>query len=204
MTYLICPYSTPRVLLSDIGTEFRNSVLEEICKQFNIKQTFTVAYHPASNGLVERTNRKVLEVLRPVVNGFLENWEDWLPHVAASINSNICESTGQTPYFIVYGVEKRLPYDLLSSPQNPVNNVDDYAKCQLKVLSDTYKIVTDRLKASKAAMISQQHRRASPVNIKVGDSVMVRVPERNAKLAPKFVGPRLVVNKLHGHKFQVH
>ena len=32
---------------------------------------------------------------------------------------------------------------------------------------------------------------------------MVRVPQRNAKLAPKFVAPRLVVNKLHGHKFQV-
>ena len=94
VTHLICPYSTPRVLLSDNGAEFRNSVLDEICKQFNMKQTFTVAYHPASNGLMERTNRKVLEVLRPVVNGFLENWEDWLPHVAASINSNICESTG--------------------------------------------------------------------------------------------------------------
>ncbi len=31
------PYSTPRVLLSDNGTEFRNALLEEICKQFNIK-----------------------------------------------------------------------------------------------------------------------------------------------------------------------
>ena len=33
---------------------------------------------------------------------------------------------------------------------------------------------------------------------------MVRVPEKNAKLAPKFVGPRLAVNKLHGQKLQVH
>ncbi len=47
---LFCPYSTPRVLLSDNGTEFRNALLEEICKQFNIKQTFTVTYHPSSNG----------------------------------------------------------------------------------------------------------------------------------------------------------
>ena len=76
VTNLFCPYSTPRVLLSDNGADFRNSVLEEICIQFKIKQTFTVAYHPASNGLVERTNRKILDVLRPVVNGFLENWED--------------------------------------------------------------------------------------------------------------------------------
>ena len=203
VTNLFCPYSTPRVLLSDNGAEFRNSMLEEICNQFRIKQTFTVTYHPASNGLVERTNRKVLDILRPVVNGFLENWEDWLPHVAASINSSICESTGQSPYFILYGVEKTLPYDLLSSPQAPVYNVDDYAKCQLKVFADTYASVTERLKAAKTAMMEQQHRIASPVTLKVGDSVMIQVPERHAKLAPKFVGPRRVVERMHGNKFRV-
>ena len=32
---------------------------------------------------------------------------------------------------------------------------------------------------------------------------MVKVPERTAKLSPKFIGPRLVVDKLHGNKFQV-
>ncbi len=76
---LFCRYSTPRVLLSDNGTEFRNALLEEICRQFNIKQTFTVTYHPASNGQVERANRKILDALRPVVGGLLEIWEDWVP-----------------------------------------------------------------------------------------------------------------------------
>ena len=33
-------YSTPRVLLSDNGTEFRNALLKEICSQYNIKQAF--------------------------------------------------------------------------------------------------------------------------------------------------------------------
>ncbi len=63
---LICEHSSLRVLVSDNGTEFRNNVLAEICSQFGLRQTFTVAYHPASNGLVERSNRKILEVLRPL------------------------------------------------------------------------------------------------------------------------------------------
>ncbi len=79
ITHLFCPYSAPRVLLSDNGVEFRNALLEEISQQFGIKQCFTVTYHPASNGLVERANRKVLEILRPVVGELLETWEDWLP-----------------------------------------------------------------------------------------------------------------------------
>ncbi len=101
---LICEFSAPRVLLSDNGAEFQNRLLQEICNQFGIIHTFTVAHHPASNGLVERTNRKILEVLRPVVGSLLHSWEDWLPHAVASINSSLCESTGQFPHFIIFGV----------------------------------------------------------------------------------------------------
>ncbi len=92
---LICEHTAPRVLLSDNGAEFINKVLQEICSQFNITQTFTVAYHPASNGLVERANRKILEALRPIVGRFIGTWEDWLPQVAATINATVCKSTGQ-------------------------------------------------------------------------------------------------------------
>ncbi len=113
--------------------------------------------------------------------------------MAVNINGNVCESTGQYPFYIVHGMEKRLPYDLLEGPHKPVYNTEDYAKSQLKVFSDIYKNVKNRLRASKAAMNSQQLRRSSSVTIKVGDSVMVRVPERSSKLSAKFVGPRLVV-----------
>ncbi len=57
---VFCPFNTPKTLVSDNGTEFNNSILSEICKQFDIKKTNIVAYHPASNGLVERHNRKIM------------------------------------------------------------------------------------------------------------------------------------------------
>ncbi len=79
-----------------------------------------VTYHPASNGLVERANRKILEVLRPVVVELLETWEDWLPQVAARINSSVCESTGKSSHFILFGVDIRLSYDLLTGTHSPV------------------------------------------------------------------------------------
>ncbi len=76
VSHLICPYTTPRVLLSDNGTEFKNQILADICSQYNIKQTFITAHHPGSNGLVERTNRKVLEILRHLAGHLDETWED--------------------------------------------------------------------------------------------------------------------------------
>ncbi len=107
--------------------------------------TLPLLYHPASNGLVERANRKILDVLRPVVSGLQHTWEDWLVYVAGSINSHVCESTGQSPHYTIFGVEKQLSYDLLSSSQSRVYNIDDYAKCQLKVFSDIHSNVRERL-----------------------------------------------------------
>ncbi len=57
---LFLVYSTPRVLLSDNGTEFRNALLSEIQSQYNITQMYIITHHPASNELVERSNRKIL------------------------------------------------------------------------------------------------------------------------------------------------
>ncbi len=200
ITHLFYPYSAPTVLLSDNGAEFCNALLEEISQQFGVKQCFTVTYHPASNGLVERANRKILEVLRPVVGELLETWEDWLPQVAASINSSVCASTGQSPHYILFGVDKRFPYELLSSTHSPVYNAEDYVKCHLKVFSGIHKLVHNKLQATNTAMCKTQHKRATPVTLQVGDFVMVRVPLRDSKLSPKFLGPRSVIHKLEGNK----
>ncbi len=169
VTHLFCPFFTPRVMLSDNGAEFKNAVVAEICSQFGITQTFTAAYHPASNGLVERANRKFLETLSPIVNDLLENWEDWLPHIAASINSSVNYSTEKFPHYILFGVEKRLPYDLLTSTQQPVYNMEKYS----------HSSVREKLKATKAEMAIDQHKRSTSVNIKQGDHVMIQHPERN-------------------------
>ncbi len=106
---------------------------------------------------MERENRKILDVLRPVVSGLQHTWEDWLTYVAARINSRVCESTGQSPHYIIFGVEKRLPYDLLSNSNSRVYNVDDYAKSQLKVFSDIHCNVRERLQETSEAMCLQQH-----------------------------------------------
>ncbi len=89
VTYLFCLYTALLVLLSDNGTEFR--------KHLGVKHCFTATYHPARNGLVERANRKILEILRTIVGEFLGTWEHWLTRNAARLNNSVCESAIQSP-----------------------------------------------------------------------------------------------------------
>ncbi len=91
-------------------------------------------------------------ILRPVVSGLHHTWKDWLAYVAKSINSSVCEFTGLSPHYIIFGVKKRLPYDLLSSSHSCVYNVDDYAKSQLKVFTDIHSNVRERLQETSEAM----------------------------------------------------
>ncbi len=123
---------------------------------------------------------------------FIGTWEDWLPQVAATINAPVCESTGQTPHFIVYGIQKRLLYDLLSAQQPPIYDIEEYAKIQLTTFSSIHKEVSQRLQHTSNLRTAKQHRSARPVTFNVGDAVIVAAPERHSKLSPKFNGPHKI------------
>ncbi len=201
--FLICPYTAPRVLLSDNGTEFKNQVLQEMCTRFNIQQTFITSHHPASNGLVECTNRKIFEILHHLAGHLQETWEDWLSHVAASINGSVNSSTGKMPHYILYGFEKRLPYDVLVPFPVPLYSLDDYSKLQLHCFQTIHNSVQGKLKASQEEMLGKQHSQATLVHLDVGDSVMKRAPDCSSKLTPKFLGPFLLTAKLHSNKLKI-
>ncbi|MPC83763.1 Retrovirus-related Pol polyprotein [Portunus trituberculatus] len=148
-----------------MGHNSKNEILQNICKQYNITQTFIFVQHPASNGIVERAKNKILDVLRHVVSQLYDSWQDRLPHVAASINGSINAFTGKTPPYIIYGSEKRLPYDLLLQPRIPVCSLDDYAKNQLKAFQIIHESVRRNLQASRPEMIQRQHMSATPVTL---------------------------------------
>ncbi len=120
-----------------------------------------------------------------------------LPLLAA-VNSSI----GKTPHYILYGFEKRLPYDVLVPFRVPLYSPDDYSKLQLHCFQTIHKSVREKLKASREEMLHKQHSQATPVHLDVDDSVMKRAPDCSCKLTPEFSGPFLLTAKLHGNKFK--
>ena len=156
-----------------------------------------------SNGLVERTNRKILEILRHIAGQFQESWQDWLPHVAACINGSLNTSVGKTPHYIVYGSDKRLPYDILTQSRIPIYSVEDYSQYQLRALQVIHDSVRSKLQASRTEMLQKQHSKASPVPFQVNDVVFKSAPERQSKLNSKFFGPYVIAQSLHGNKFEI-
>ncbi|KRY37498.1 Pro-Pol polyprotein [Trichinella spiralis] len=68
---IFCRYGAPETLHSDQGRNFEAEVIREVCR------LFSVAYHPQSDGLVERMNRTLIDMLAKVS---IEQPEDWDVH----------------------------------------------------------------------------------------------------------------------------
>ncbi|GKB21079.1 putative ribonuclease H-like domain-containing protein [Tanacetum coccineum] len=56
-----------KVIRSDNGTEFKNSVMNRFYKMKGIKREFSVARTPQQNGVVERKNRTLIEAARTML-----------------------------------------------------------------------------------------------------------------------------------------
>ena len=101
--HYITLFGPPRQIVTDNGGEFANEQWQNLCKELEVKYSYTVAYHPSSNGLVERTNRVVKDALSMLVADKPGTWPSYLPSVRLAINSAIHRSVGDQPLYLLTG-----------------------------------------------------------------------------------------------------
>ncbi|VDI36625.1 Hypothetical predicted protein [Mytilus galloprovincialis] len=85
----ISRYGIPRQIHTDRGTQFTSQLFKEICDTFRIDKTFTTSLHPQSDGLVERFNRTVEDMLSKVVSRDQKKLGRSIANGDASISDNL-------------------------------------------------------------------------------------------------------------------
>ena len=78
---VISHHGVPRELLSDRGATFLSSLLKEVCQIMGLKKVNTTAYHPQGDGLVERFNRTLIDMLAKTVHRTGKDWDECLPYL---------------------------------------------------------------------------------------------------------------------------
>src|ERR1700745_133179 len=76
---IICRYGAPTKILTDRGTPFLASMAHEVYKIFNIHKLQTTAYHPQTNGKVERFNSTLVAMLAMYVSSNQKDWDTLIP-----------------------------------------------------------------------------------------------------------------------------
>ena len=108
-------HGVPNQLLSDRGPAFLSRLMLEICGVMGTKKVNTSAYHPQTDGLVERFNRTLTDMLAKTVERGAD-WDERLPYVLFAYRASEHASTGQSPFMLLYGRDPQLPSQLDLAP----------------------------------------------------------------------------------------
>ena len=103
----------PACIHSDRGTSFESATIQELCRLYGIAKSRTTPYHPAGNGLCERFNRTLLNLIGTMGVEKKQRWAEYLPELCFHYNNSFHASTGYTPHYLMFGRHSQLPVDLM-------------------------------------------------------------------------------------------
>ena len=93
--------SPPEQLHSDQGRQFESKLMADVRSLLGIRKSRTTPYHPQSDGLVERYNRTLLNMLATCTQDHPATWEDHLRRVCMAYNTSMHPTTGYSPFFTI-------------------------------------------------------------------------------------------------------
>jgi transposase InsO family protein len=92
MSRIVCLHGVPKKIVSDRGTQFTSRFWKRLHESMDTKLNFSSAYHPQTDGKIERTNQVLEDMLRPCALKHGRSWDKSLPYAKFSYNNSYQES----------------------------------------------------------------------------------------------------------------
>ncbi|KAL7841971.1 hypothetical protein SRHO_G00236600 [Serrasalmus rhombeus] len=125
-----CKFGFPAKLHADQGRNFESTVVKELCRRTGTLKMHTSPYHPQGNGMTERFNRTLMNLLGTLPPQSKTHWHEYIDALTHAYNCTRHDSTGYTPYYLMFGQHPRLPIDLVFglAPTTDYCEHSEYAK----------------------------------------------------------------------------
>ncbi|XP_069184050.1 uncharacterized protein [Procambarus clarkii] len=198
LSKFVTVFGPPKVLVSDRGQEFVGNTFKEVCKILETTTTLTTAYHPQANGMTERTNRTIKDMLAILAEKDAATWDEQLPYVQLALNTAIHQSINTQPLLLFTGRSCNFPSGLLN--RHEVVYGEDYPSEILSKMRNAWRIAAEASKTARSRYAHYYDKKVQPLTLREGSLVMrlnEKAPDNQSrKLAPRWRGPYRVIKKL--------
>ncbi|KAI4474785.1 hypothetical protein M0802_015444 [Mischocyttarus mexicanus] len=184
----VCLFGAPRAIITDQGRNFISAVFKGVAKRCNVKQFTTTAYHPQSNGSLERSHHVLIEYLNAYVNSKGNDWDTWLNPAMFSYNTSVHEGTKHTPYELVFARIVRLPSSVPPAEEDVDVTYTQYLSDLYDEMMGLQSLAKQNLENSKIKSKNYYDRKVVTQNLQVGDDVFLQAVKQG-KFGNTYNGP---------------
>lgn len=162
---------------SDQGRDFESRLIHELLSMLGIKKSRMTPYHPQGDPQPERFNRTLLDMLGTLNVQDKSKWSRHISHLVHAYNCMLNESTGHSPYYLMFGREARLPVDVafgVSSDGTSTKSYLRYVKNMKRELQAAYQLAESMANKKNEGNKQRYDQRVRFCPLVSGDRVLIR------------------------------
>ena len=189
-----------REMLSDMGSQFTSELMGEVSRLLSMRQLTTTPYHPMCNGLVEKFNGTLKQMLKKMCYERPKDWDKYINSLLFAYREVPQESTGFSSFELLYGV--RGPMTILKElwtrevPDPEVKTTYQYIFDLKERLERTCELARENLVKSSARYKVAYNKKARDRQLKSGDKVLILLPSSTNRMLMQWKGPYVITEKV--------
>lgn len=202
----ISVFGIPKVIQTDQGSNFTSRLFCQVLKQLNVTHNMSSAYHPQSQGALERFHQQLKSLLRAYCTELKADWQEGLPWLLLAAREVVQESTGFSPNELVFAHTVRGPLSVIHDqwvPSAPPKDLVSYINGFRHRLYEAGELAKQNLKMAQKKMKQLYDRKVEHREFSAGDQVLVLQPLIESPFPAKFFGPCNVVRRLSEQNYLI-
>ncbi|XP_042144991.1 uncharacterized protein LOC121835113 [Ixodes scapularis] len=188
-------YGIPSEVLSDRGSCFTSDLMKEVSKLLSVKRLLTTPYHPMANGLVERFNGTIKQMMKRMCQERPKDWDRYLPALLFAYREVPQASLKFSPFELLYGRKVRGPLAILKEIWSNESLKADLKTTYTHVLEmrnkleGTCELAHHCLEEAKGKYKKYYDKKTVTRQLRPGDLVLILLPSDHNKLIMQWKGP---------------
>ena len=190
----------PSSIQSDQGSNFMSGVFQQVMHELGITQYKSSAYHPQSQGALERWHQTLKTMMRIYCFETEKDWDEGIHLLLFAARESVQESLGFSPFELVFGHTVRGPLKLvkeklLSGGSESINLLQYVSDFRTKLFR-ACELARANLSSSQKSMKKKYDVDAVERSFKPGQKVLALLPVPSNPLNSRYFGPYVIQKKL--------